>query len=118
MNKGSTSDNSRDRHGMTTADWDRLSSMTDEEITAAAASDPDSQPLSDEKLNTAQPPSLARQVRNAVGLGRETFAATYGIPLVTLVAWERHDALPSEAERSYLLLIGREPEIAKRKIAS
>jgi putative transcriptional regulator len=118
MSNGSTSDNSRDRHGMTTADWDRLSSMTDEEITAAAASDPDARPLSDEKLHTAQTPSLVRQIRNALGLGRETFAATYGIPLATLIAWERHEALPSEAERSYLLLIGREPEIAKRKIAS
>ena len=32
-------------------DWERLAAMTDEEVTAAALSDPDAQPLTDEQLS-------------------------------------------------------------------
>lgn len=35
-------------------DWERLNAMTDEEVTAAALSDPDAQPLTDEQMNRAR----------------------------------------------------------------
>ena len=40
----------RDKHGMTAADWARLDAMTDEEVLAAARSDPDAQPLTEAQL--------------------------------------------------------------------
>ena len=50
-------------------------------------------------------------------MSREEFAAAYGIPLETLVAWERHRAEPSEVELAYLRLIEREPEMARAHVA-
>ena len=50
MNNERTSSDERDQYGMTPADWARLDALTDEEITAAALSDPDNPPLTDEQL--------------------------------------------------------------------
>jgi putative transcriptional regulator len=106
------------RYGITAEDYRRrLEMMTDEEITAAALTDPDNPPLTDEQLARFRRPALARRIRHKLHMARETFAATYAIPLETLVAWERHGAEPTEVELAYLRLIEREPEVAKIKIA-
>ena len=57
------------------------------------------------------------RVRHKLHMGRETFAAAYGIPLETLRAWERHQVEPTEVELAYLRLIEREPEMAKMQVA-
>jgi putative transcriptional regulator len=101
---------------MTAEDWRRLDARTDEEITAAALADPDNPPLSDEELAQFRRPALALKVRHKLHMGRETFAAAYGIPLETLRAWERHEVEPTEVELAYLRLIEREPEVARVKI--
>ena len=106
----------RDKQGMTAEDWRRLDAMTDEEITAAALADPDNPPLTDEQLAQFRRPALARQVRHKLGMGREAFAAAYGIPVETLRAWERHEAEPTEVEIAYLRLIEREPEMTKTPV--
>jgi putative transcriptional regulator len=113
MSNGSTSDDKRDRYGMSPEDWKRLDAMTDEEITAAALADPDAQPISPERLAAARPPSFAKRVRHKLHMGRERFCSTYGIPLDTLRAWERHEAEPTPTELAYLRLIEREPERAR-----
>jgi putative transcriptional regulator len=104
-------------YGMTAEDWRRLDALTDEEITAAALADPDNPPLSDEQLAQFRRPALSMKVRLKLRMGRETFAAAYGIPLETLKAWERHQAEPTEVELAYLRLIEREPEMAKAQVA-
>ncbi len=98
---------------MTHADWERLDNLTDEEITAAALSDPDAQPLTPEQLARARRPALAKRIRQRLRMGQETFATTYGIPLATLRAWERHETLPTPSELTHLHLIEREPERCK-----
>jgi putative transcriptional regulator len=50
---------------MSNEDWARLEAMTDEQITAAAESDPDNPPLTDEELRRVQ---MARRVQ-AVRVG-------------------------------------------------
>jgi putative transcriptional regulator len=97
---------------MTPEYWARLDAMTDEEIHAAALSDPDAQPIPPERLAKAFR-SFAKVVRHGLRLSREDFAATYGIPLDTLIAWERGHAEPTPSETAYLTLIAREPEIAR-----
>ena len=57
--------------------------------------------------------SFAKHVRQKLAMSREDFAASYGIPLETLNAWERHEVMPSAVEEVYLRLIEREPEAAK-----
>ena len=108
----------RDKLGMTPEDWRRLDAMTDEEITAAALSDPDNPPLTPEQLARFRPPSLAKKVRHKLHLGRDSFAVAYGIPLDTLRAWERHEAEPTATEMAYLKLIEREPELARLREAA
>jgi putative transcriptional regulator len=91
----------------------RLDAKTDAEITAAALSDPDAQPITPEQAATARRPALVKRIRHKLHMGRETFSASYGIPLVTILAWERHTAEPTPTETAYLRLIEREPELAK-----
>ena len=118
MSKPNTSQGSdaggRDKYGMTAEDWRRLDAKTDEEIAADVASDPDAAPIqTPEQLGRMRRVSFAKHVRQKLAMSREDFAASYGIPLETLNAWERHEVMPSAVEEVYLRLIEREPEAAK-----
>lgn len=102
------------RARMTPEDWKRLEAMTDDEIAANVASDPDAARLpTPERPSRARRLSLAKLVRQKLRMSREDFASAYSIPLDTLNAWERHEAKPSPVEEAYLKLIEREPETAK-----
>ena len=104
----------RNPSGMTPEDWRRLDAMTDEEITAAALSDPDAQPLTHEQLEAMRRPRpFCKVLRNKLHMTRQRFSESYGIPMDTLRAWERHEAEPTEVELAYLRLIERAPELAK-----
>ena len=116
MSNAPTSGNERDKYGMTAEDWRRLDALTDEEITAAALKDPDNPPLTDEQLARFRRPALAKRIRLKLRMGRETFAAAYGIPMETLKAWERHEVEPTAVEIAYLRLIERAPELAKVRV--
>jgi putative transcriptional regulator len=76
----------------TDTDWDAVAAMTDEEIHAAALSDPDAQPLplgTDEemaKMGLIHIPNVKR-LRERLGLTQEAFAAAYRIPIGTLRDW-------------------------------
>ena len=99
---------------MSAEDWRRLNELTDEDIAAAVATDPNAAPIrTGSEPSKARRVSFAKHVRQKIGMSRENFAATYGIPLDTLNAWERHEAKPTPAEEAYLKLIEREPELAK-----
>ena len=115
MSNNSTKSAELDRYGMTPENWARLDAMTDAEITAAALSDPDAQPITPEQAATARRPVLAKRIRHKLRLSREDFAANYGIPVDTLTAWERHKAEPTAVEIAYLRLIERAPDVAKIK---
>ncbi len=117
MSNAPTSGNERDKYGMTAEDWRRLEAMTDDEIVAAALTDPDNPPLTDERLARFRRPALVKRIRHKLHMGRETFAAAYGIPLETLRAWESHQAEPTDVELAYLKLIEREPEMARAQVA-
>jgi putative transcriptional regulator len=96
----------------------RLDAMTDEEITAAALSDPDAQPWTDEQLTKAKPAWSARIkiARLKLKMSQSTFAEAFGFPLRTLQEWEQGRAEPPEAIRSYLRVIEREPEAVMRAL--
>ena len=109
MSNASTTKTGRDAYGMTAADRQRLKSMTDAEVTAAALADPDAQPIPPERL-ARMGRSFAKVVRHKLRMSREEFAAAYGIPPDILRAWERLEAEPSAVELAYLHAIEREPE--------
>ena len=98
-------------------DWARLRAMTDEEVTAAAMSDPDAQPMTPEQLRTARRLPRTRTLRRALALTQEEFAARYHIPLGTLRDWEQGRCEPDQPARAYLTVIAHDPEGVKRALA-
>lgn len=99
----------------TNTDWAAVAALTDEQIHAAALSDPDAQPLphgSDEemaKLGFVRIPNV-KQLRERLGLTQEAFATTYRIPIGTLRDWEQARKHPDAPARAYLTIIARNPE--------
>ena len=86
-------------------DWARLDAMTGEEVHAAALSDPDAQPRTEEQLARMKPFSPAKRLRMRLHLTQEEFAKRYGIPLSTLRDWEQCRTEPDRAAQSYILAI-------------
>lgn len=99
-------------------DWARVDGMTDEEINAAAAADPDAPPLSDEELAEFRPIINPKSVREATGLSQEEFARTFAIPLGTVRDWEQRRTRPDRAAENYLRVIATDPEAAKVAVGS
>jgi putative transcriptional regulator len=99
-----------DPYPETDTDWAAVDALTDEEIRAAALSDPDSVPVP-----VYDVPGLIRLVnvkklRERLGLTQEAFAATYRIPVGTLRDWEQRRKNPDAPARAYLTVIDRNPE--------
>ena len=83
--------------------------MTEEEIKAAAAADPDARPMTAQELRTARRVPRTKGLRRILGLTQQEFAARYHIPLGTLRDWEQGRKDPDAAARAYLIVIGRNP---------
>ena len=122
MNKpGSKVRSKTDTHGMTAENWARLRAMSDDDVLAAARSDPDARPVEDRKAGSLGPVgrvSLAKRIRWQLGLSQSKFAVTFSIPLGTLRDWEQHRREPDQAARAYLEVILREPEAVRRALAA
>jgi putative transcriptional regulator len=82
-------------------DWSRLDAMTDEEIHAAALSDPDAQPLTPETMKFMKRTPQVRVIRRALQLSQEEFSARFRIPLGTLRDWEQGRKDPDAAARLF-----------------
>ena len=116
MTKPATTQHSRvtGPGGMDQAAFDAL---TDEEIAAAVARDPDAVPTIPESLARMRRISPARLIRQKLGLSYRKFSEVFGIPEETLPAWERHEAEPSVVELAYLRAIERNPD-GVRKVSA
>jgi putative transcriptional regulator len=84
--------------------------MTEEEIHAAALSDPDAQPLTEADLARMKRISRVKIIRRALRLTQEEFAARYHIPLGTLRDWEQGRSEPDQTAKAYLKAIAANPE--------
>ena len=103
---------------MTPRDWTRLDAMTEDEVMAAALSDPDAQPSTPEQLVRMRRVPFARATRFRLGYSQSAFAETFRIPLDTLRDWEQHRREPDQAARAYLDVIAHEPEAVIRALAA
>jgi putative transcriptional regulator len=99
------------------ADAALAASMTDDEIVAAAKSDPDNLPMTAEQMARMRPVSPAKRIRRKLGLSQEDFAQRFRIPLGTLRDWEQHRREPDQAAQAYLIVIEREHEAVERALA-
>jgi putative transcriptional regulator len=98
-------------------DWSRLDAMTEAEKHAAALSDPDNRPLTEEDMRRMKRTPRAKIIRRALGLSQEDFAARYRIPIGTLRDWEQGRVEPDQAARAYLTVIARDPEAVRKALS-
>jgi putative transcriptional regulator len=99
-------------------DWTRLRTMTEEEVTAAALSDPDARPITTKQLSSARRVPRAKTLRRALALTQEEFATRYHIPIGTLRDWEQGRCEPDQPARAYLTVIAHDPEGVIRALAN
>lgn len=97
-------------------DWERVRAMTDEEVHAAALSDPDAQPSTEEELARGVLGRTVRLARTRMGLTQEAFAARFRIPVGSLRDWEQGRVLPDTATQAYLRVIAKEPDAVLRAL--
>ncbi len=88
-----------------------LREMTEADIIAAAKSDADAQPWTQEALEAAPKISRLAQLRRNLHLTQEGFSSRYRIPLGTLRDWEQGRSIPDQTARAYLTAIAAAPEV-------
>ncbi|WP_309607017.1 helix-turn-helix domain-containing protein [Phenylobacterium sp.] len=108
----------RNAPGFTEAELARLDAMTDEEITAAALSDPDNPPLTEEELDRMVEARFVRLVREGTGLSQAKFAEAYQINLARLRDLEQGRTRPDSALRAYYAVIARRPDVVAECLES
>jgi len=87
-----------------------LPHLTEEEINAAALTDPDNPPLTPERAKHLKRVPRVKVMRRALKLTQEEFAARFRIPLGTLRDWEQGKTEPDQAARAYLRVIAHNPK--------
>ena len=92
--------------------------MTEEEISAAAAADPDARPMTSEQLAKAKRIPRIKTLRRALGMTQDEFATRYHIPLGTLRDCEQGRSEPDQPARAYLKVIAADPEGVLRSLGS
>ncbi len=90
-------------------DWSKFDAMTDEEKHAAAQSDPDAQPATEEQLARGKR-TYIKHLRRRLGLTQEEFAARFHLPYAPVRDWDQGVREPDSAARNYLRLIAHDPE--------
>jgi putative transcriptional regulator len=98
-------------------DWARVDAMTDEEVTAAALSDPDAPPLVPEQFAKMRRVSRVKVLRQRLGMTQAQFAGAFHLPITTLRDWEQRRTIPDAPARALLLAIERDPEVMRRLLA-
>jgi len=90
----------------------------DTQLVAAAMSDPDNLPLTDEEWEVVQPfvqvgaVSIdARAVRENTGLSQSEFARLLRVKVKTLQNWEQHRRTPSGPAAALLMLAAKAPKV-------
>lgn len=106
------------RYRFTEEERARLDALTDEEITAAALSDPDNPPLTEEELQHIEDVWFLRDVRKATGLSQAKFAEAYHINLGRLRDLEQGRTRADSALMAYYKIIARQPQMVATQLTS
>jgi putative transcriptional regulator len=101
---------------LTEAERVRLDAMSDEEIVAAAATDLDNPPLTEDELVRMDVAGTVRRVRARTGLSQTRFAKTFRINVGRLRDLEQGRTKADSALLAYLAVIDREPEAVRRAL--
>lgn len=90
--------------------------MAEQEALAAALSDPDAQPLTEENFARMKSTPRVKIIRRALQMTQEEFALRYLIPLGTLRDWEQGRSEPDQTARAYLKAIAADPHAVQRAL--
>ncbi len=94
----------------------QLDSRTDEELTAAAESDPGNLPLDNRTLARLRQPLDVKAIRKGLKLTQQQFAQEFGLELRTVQDWEQGRVLPTGAARTLLRVIEQDPNAVRRAL--
>src|SRR4051794_16429956 len=92
--------------------------MTEAEVAAAAAADPDAGATTPEAMAEVRLLPRIRTLRRALSLTQEEFAARYRIPLGTLRDWEQGRAEPDQTARAHLRAIAGDAEAVQHALSA
>jgi putative transcriptional regulator len=98
-------------------DWQRLDTMSDEQVRTAALSDPDARPASAGQLANMRRVSRVKVLRQRLGMTQSEFARVFRLPITTLRDWEQRRSTPDAPARALLLAIERDPDAMRRLLA-
>ncbi len=98
-------------------EWRRVDAMTEAEVSAAANSDPDAEPMKPEELARMRRVSPVKALRQRLGMTQVEFANAFGLPVSTLRDWEQRRSTPDAPARALLRAIEREPATMQRLLA-
>jgi putative transcriptional regulator len=90
-----------------------LDAMTEGQIEAAALSDPDNQPLTEERLARMRLATAARSARGQTGLSQQAFAKIFRFSLGRLRDLEQGRTQPDSATEAYLRMIQTDPDAVR-----
>lgn len=94
----------------------KLKAMTEDEIEAAASSDPDNLPLDDENIKKTIPVINPVKIRKKLRMTQAQFAEVYNFNLRTLQDWEQGRFIPDRSSLLILNMIYHHPEEVKRML--
>ena len=83
---------------------------------AAALSDPDAQPLTDEDFKRMKRKPRCYSIRTALRMTQEEFAEAFRIPVGTIRDWEQWRAEPDQAAKAYLKVIATNPQYIRKAL--
>jgi len=101
--------------------WDAVNLMTEDDINAAAITDPDALPVTKETLKSFKRVNPTQEadvklIRQKLHLSQDEFANYFGVSVRTLQEWEQHRRTPNATTRNFLKVIALEPRAVLRAL--
>jgi putative transcriptional regulator len=111
------------RNKKSKTNWKKIRALSENEIIAAAKSDPNATPLSLSELKKFKRVIPTKKIdvkaiRDKLHLSQDEFAGYFGVSIRTLQEWEQHRRLPSATARNFLKVIDCEPKAVLRALSS
>ncbi len=103
--------------------WEKVKSLTEKQIIAAAKSDTDAKPLTKaqlKKFKRVHPPKEidVKAIRKKLHVSQTEFASYFGVSVRTIQEWEQHRRTPSTIARNFLKVIDKAPKAVLKALAA
>jgi putative transcriptional regulator len=103
--------------------WEKVKSLTEKQVIAAAKSDPDAKPLTRaqlKKFKRVNPPKEidVKAIREKLHVSQKEFASYFGVSVRTIQEWEQHRRTPTTIARNFLKVIEKAPKAVLKALAA